>query len=272
MQQEHRQQDDGAEAQQNDDGQCRPPGSGRGATRRFHDGRPSCVPDVVPLARPAAASYPGRPRLPRLRWATMPSRRSARRRWALAATAPWATWAVLRATGAERGFPLVPALSFTPHAAATAVLPLALALRARSGAAVLLAAGSAVLLAGTVLAPAVRPRPRPGSRRRPAAGGHRQPAPRAGRARARSGPGASPRRRRPRRPGADATCRGCPAGGRHRRPAAARARAARTAGPGAVGLRRGVDPGAHHRPGAGPRRLRAADRPPRGGRPVRPWS
>ena len=92
----------------------------------------------------------------------MPSRRSARRRWALAATAPWATWALLRATGAERGFPLVPALSFTPHAAATAVLPLALALRARSGAAVLLAAGSAVLLAGTVLAPAVRPRPRPG--------------------------------------------------------------------------------------------------------------
>jgi endonuclease/exonuclease/phosphatase family metal-dependent hydrolase len=67
--------------------------------------------------------------------------------------------AVLRATGAERGFPLVPALSFTPHAAATAVLPLALAARARSRTAALVAAGSGAVLAGAVLAPAGRPRP-----------------------------------------------------------------------------------------------------------------
>src|SRR5688572_6708128 len=89
----------------------------------------------------------------------MPSRRSAHRRWALAATAPWTTWAILRATGAERGFPLVPALSFTPHAAATAVLPLALAARARSGAAALLAAGSGAVLAWALLADTRRPRP-----------------------------------------------------------------------------------------------------------------
>jgi endonuclease/exonuclease/phosphatase (EEP) superfamily protein YafD len=88
----------------------------------------------------------------------MPAARPARRRWALAATVPWATWAAFRATGCERGFPLVPALSFTPYAAATAVLPLALAVRARSGAAVLLAVGSGAVLAGAVLAPALRPR------------------------------------------------------------------------------------------------------------------
>jgi hypothetical protein len=84
------------------------------------------------------------------------------RRWALAAAAPWAVCAVLRATGSECGFPLVPALSFTPHAAASAVLPLALAVRARSATAALLAAGSGAVLAGAALAPARRrPRPEP---------------------------------------------------------------------------------------------------------------
>ena len=91
----------------------------------------------------------------------MPSGRSARR-WALAATAPWAACAALRATGSERGFPLVPALSFTPHAAASAVLPLALAARARSATAALLVAASGAVLAGAALAPARRrPRPEP---------------------------------------------------------------------------------------------------------------
>jgi Endonuclease/Exonuclease/phosphatase family len=89
----------------------------------------------------------------------MPARRSLHRRWALAATAPWATWALLRATGSERGFPLVPAVSFTPHAAATALVPLAVAVRARSGAVALVAAGSGAVLAGAVLAPALRARP-----------------------------------------------------------------------------------------------------------------
>ena len=65
---------------------------------------------------------------------------------------PWVVWAALRATGSERGFPLVPAMSFTPHAAATSVLPLAAAAAARSRTAALLAAGSGAVLAGAVLA------------------------------------------------------------------------------------------------------------------------
>ena len=89
----------------------------------------------------------------------MPDRPALRRRWALAATAPWAAWALLRATGSERGFPLVPAISFTPHAAATALVPLAVAARARSGAAALVAAGSGAVLAGAVLGPRLRARP-----------------------------------------------------------------------------------------------------------------
>jgi endonuclease/exonuclease/phosphatase family metal-dependent hydrolase len=88
----------------------------------------------------------------------MPTPQSVRRRWALAATAPWATWALLRATGSERGFPLVPALSFTPYAAATAVVPLLLAARARSVAAATVAAGSGAVLGAAVLAPALRGR------------------------------------------------------------------------------------------------------------------
>lgn len=98
----------------------------------------------------------------------MPPRRSLRRRWALTAAVPWAAWAVVRTTGSERGFPLVPVLSFTPHAAVTAVLPLALAAAARSRAAALVAAGSGAALAGAVLVPGRHPRPaspRPGGAR-----------------------------------------------------------------------------------------------------------
>ncbi|MCW2536418.1 MAG: Metal-dependent hydrolase, partial [Modestobacter sp.] len=54
------------------------------------------------------------------------------RRGAAVLTAPWAVWALLRATGTERGFPLVPALAFTPYAAATSIVPLAVAVRARA--------------------------------------------------------------------------------------------------------------------------------------------
>ncbi|HEV7186791.1 MAG TPA: endonuclease/exonuclease/phosphatase family protein [Blastococcus sp.] len=74
-----------------------------------------------------------------------------RRGLVAAATVPWAAWAVLRSTGCERGFPLVPAMSFTPYAAATALLPLAAAVRARSGPAAVLAAASGAVLAGSVL-------------------------------------------------------------------------------------------------------------------------
>lgn len=85
-----------------------------------------------------------------------------RRRVAATASAlPWLAWAVLRGTGAERGFPLVPAMSFTPWAAATSVLPLAAAVRARSGSAALLAAASGAVLASAVLARHGTPSPVP---------------------------------------------------------------------------------------------------------------
>jgi endonuclease/exonuclease/phosphatase (EEP) superfamily protein YafD len=83
------------------------------------------------------------------------------RRAALPLAAPWAGWAVIRAAGAERGFPLVPATAFTRYAAASSVLPLAVAVLARSRSAAALATGAAVLLGGSVLA-GVRPTP-PGS-------------------------------------------------------------------------------------------------------------
>jgi endonuclease/exonuclease/phosphatase (EEP) superfamily protein YafD len=88
-----------------------------------------------------------------------------RHRLALAAAAPWAGWAVVRATGAERGFPLVPAVSFTPHAAATAVVPLAVAAWARCRTAAALSAG-----AGAVLGTAVLARSRPSATAAPGAG------------------------------------------------------------------------------------------------------
>jgi endonuclease/exonuclease/phosphatase family metal-dependent hydrolase len=93
----------------------------------------------------------------------LPERR--RRGVAIVAALPWAGWALVRATGADRGFPLVPAVSFTPYAAATAVLPLAVAGWARSVPAALLSAGSAAALAGAVLSRAVR-----SPRRAPATG------------------------------------------------------------------------------------------------------
>jgi hypothetical protein len=69
--------------------------------------------------------------------------RSAARRLATAAAVPWVLWSAVRVTGAERGFPLVPAMAFTPQAAVASVLPLGLALAARSrgGALLSLAAG-----------------------------------------------------------------------------------------------------------------------------------
>lgn len=73
------------------------------------------------------------------------------RRVAGALTVPWATWAVVRATGVERGYPLVPALAFTPYAAATSVVPLAVAVRAGARTATAVAATSSAVLAGAVL-------------------------------------------------------------------------------------------------------------------------
>jgi endonuclease/exonuclease/phosphatase (EEP) superfamily protein YafD len=72
-------------------------------------------------------------------------------RAALALAVPWAGFAALRALGAERGFPLVPALSFTPQAALGSVVPLSAALLSRSRAVTALAAGSALVLGAAVL-------------------------------------------------------------------------------------------------------------------------
>jgi endonuclease/exonuclease/phosphatase (EEP) superfamily protein YafD len=79
-----------------------------------------------------------------------PSRRTSSR-LATAAALPWVVMAGLRITGTERGFPLVPALAFAPHAAATAVVPLAAAVRSGSRAGVLLSGAAGAALAATVL-------------------------------------------------------------------------------------------------------------------------
>jgi hypothetical protein len=71
---------------------------------------------------------------------------------------PWVAWAVVRLTGTERGFPLVPALTFTPYAALTTVVPCGLALRAGSRAGALLAAGAGAALGAAVLGDRRRPR------------------------------------------------------------------------------------------------------------------
>ena len=80
----------------------------------------------------------------------------ARRRSAAAVTAPWAVWALLRATGAERGYPLVPALAFTPYAAVSSILPLAVALRAGSRGPAAVAATAGAVLTAAVLGRAGR--------------------------------------------------------------------------------------------------------------------
>jgi hypothetical protein len=85
-----------------------------------------------------------------------------RRRVATTAALPWAVWALVRVMGAERGFPLVPVVSFTPYAAASAVLPLALAVRTRSVAGGALSAAAGLALGSTVLSRAGgRPAPLP---------------------------------------------------------------------------------------------------------------
>ncbi|CCG01064.1 endonuclease/exonuclease/phosphatase family protein [Blastococcus saxobsidens] len=73
------------------------------------------------------------------------------RRWTPAMALPWAVWALVRGTGTERGFPLVPALAFTPYAALTAVVPLTAAVRSGSRTGALLAAGAGAALGAAVL-------------------------------------------------------------------------------------------------------------------------
>ena len=86
----------------------------------------------------------------------MVSERARRRRWSTAAALPWAVWAALRATGGERGFPLVPALAFTPYAAALGVVPVAVAARTGARAATAVSGVATVVLAAAVLGRAGR--------------------------------------------------------------------------------------------------------------------
>jgi endonuclease/exonuclease/phosphatase family metal-dependent hydrolase len=73
-------------------------------------------------------------------------------RWAPAVVAaPWAVWALLRATGGERGFPLVPAMAFTPYAAVSSVVPVVVGARRRAWGATAVAAGAGAVLGGAVL-------------------------------------------------------------------------------------------------------------------------
>lgn len=86
---------------------------------------------------------------------------------AAALAAPWAVWALLRATGSERGYPLVPAMAFTPYAAGTSLVPVVVAVRSRAWGTAAVAVGSAVTLGAAVLSRAGR-RPAavpPGTRR-----------------------------------------------------------------------------------------------------------
>lgn len=111
--------------------------------------------------RPGTAAGPGRRHPDTVAEMVAAVRRP--RRLATAIALPWTAWALLRATGAERGFPLVPAMSFAPYAAASSLLPLAMAVRARGPVAAALSAGSGALLAAAVL----RGRRDPGARALP---------------------------------------------------------------------------------------------------------
>ncbi len=100
------------------------------------------------------------PRIPRPSRARPVREQVTRHVLPLAVAAPWAVWAGLRTRGAERGFPLVPAMAFTPYAAATALLPLGTAVLRRSAPATAVAGLAAAVLTGTALggrAPAPTP-------------------------------------------------------------------------------------------------------------------
>ncbi|GAA3761439.1 endonuclease/exonuclease/phosphatase family protein [Salinactinospora qingdaonensis] len=87
-----------------------------------------------------------------------------RRRSVLAAVVvlPWAVWAVIRWFGLETGYPLVPALAFTPYVAATAIVPVAVALLLRRWGAAAVAVAVAASLVVAVLPRAVAaPQPDP---------------------------------------------------------------------------------------------------------------
>ncbi|HMJ03626.1 MAG TPA: endonuclease/exonuclease/phosphatase family protein [Conexibacter sp.] len=69
---------------------------------------------------------------------------------ALAVAAPWALWTVVRVLGIEDGHPLLPAMAFTPYVAATAWVPVLLALVLRRWAVAALAGLAMAALTLTV--------------------------------------------------------------------------------------------------------------------------
>jgi endonuclease/exonuclease/phosphatase (EEP) superfamily protein YafD len=83
------------------------------------------------------------------------SRLRVTRRGVLAAalSAPWIAWAVVRGFGLDQGYPLVPAMAFTPFVAATSVAPVILALALRQW-----IVGGIAVVAAVVLIAAVLPR------------------------------------------------------------------------------------------------------------------
>jgi endonuclease/exonuclease/phosphatase (EEP) superfamily protein YafD len=82
---------------------------------------------------------------------------------AAGAALPWGLLAALRLAGAERGFPLVPAMAFAPQAALTSVLPLVAAAAAGSRRGAVASAVAGIALTGPVLAARrpLRPMPTP---------------------------------------------------------------------------------------------------------------
>jgi endonuclease/exonuclease/phosphatase (EEP) superfamily protein YafD len=69
--------------------------------------------------------------------------------WGLATI--WVLWALVRLTGIERGFPLVPLMAYTPYMALAAVLPVAVAVALRRLLPALVAAVAGLYLAFAVL-------------------------------------------------------------------------------------------------------------------------
>jgi endonuclease/exonuclease/phosphatase (EEP) superfamily protein YafD len=68
-------------------------------------------------------------------------------------SAPWVAWALVRGLGLDGGYPLVPAMAFTPFVAATSILPVLVALALRSW-----IVSAVALVAALALAAAVLPR------------------------------------------------------------------------------------------------------------------
>jgi endonuclease/exonuclease/phosphatase family metal-dependent hydrolase len=69
--------------------------------------------------------------------------------WSFAAI--WALWALIRLTGLEAGYPLVPLIAYTPYMAVAAVVPIAIGVGFRRWGAVVLSAVAGLYLAFAVL-------------------------------------------------------------------------------------------------------------------------